>query len=54
MHNIVLSIHQTSVNKTHVACKQDLVKLIFDVKKMTETVIEMQYDANKVDVPRYS
>ena len=34
--------------------KQDLVKLIFDVKKMTETVIEMQYDANKVDLPRYS
>jgi len=26
---------------------QELVKLIFDVKKMTETVIEMQYDANK-------
>jgi len=26
---------------------QDLIKLIFDVKKMTETVVEMQYDANK-------
>ena len=27
---------------------QELIKLIFDVKKMTETVVEMQYDANKV------